>query len=151
METLPELTVEQRTQIVTAVKDNPEIGNVTAIRAAGIEGTRGQLRALIDDDLGAELREARGYGDNAIRSEIKRRAFAGPDDPASGRLLLAAAKAYLPEYRDSSRVELTGRNGGPVELVAGRFDPDQLTTEELTELRSLLEKSRRELPAGEGT
>jgi hypothetical protein len=125
------ITPAQRVAVIATIRENPEIGNVAALRAAGVAGTRGQLAQFVDDDdeLAGDIREARGYGNERIVAEITRRAIDGWDEPVfhdgeivgsvrkfDGRLLTLLAKAHVPEFRDVTRHELTGPNGGPVEV-----------------------------------
>jgi hypothetical protein len=90
------------------------------------------VRALkrADSEFADDYREARGYGDEKIRDAIAERAIDGIEECVgigkdgepimrriySDRLLGMMAKAHLPEYRDVSRLELAGANGGPVEV-----------------------------------
>lgn len=149
MEALPALTDEQRTAVIERIKADPKSGNVAALRAAGVQGTRGQLRALIDDDLAEQIREARGWSLTVVE-ESAWAVATNTEHPAWDRANARILKAYHPAFRDVSRHELTGKDGGPVELLAGRFDPDQLTLEELHQVRSLLEKATpRELERGD--
>jgi hypothetical protein len=114
---------------------------------------RHQVRALkrADSEFADDYREARGYGDERIRNEIARRAIDGVEDPItnkdgeivghrivySDRLLGMMAKAHLPEYRESRQIELTGRDGGPLEVenpdVAAAIDRFTGTIRRLTE------------------
>jgi hypothetical protein len=168
VEPLPALTDEQRQQALDVIRSAKEtgetVGNVAALRQVGVHGTRGQLRALIDDDFAHELRTARGYGNETIRAEIARRAIEGVEEDVwhngevvgkrivySDRLLSKMADAFVPEFRDVKRVELTGKDGGAIQLLAGRFDPDQLTLEELEQVRGLLDKATpKEITDGNG-
>lgn len=136
-----EITDKQRSRFLELLHADPQTGTVKALREAGVEGSRGQIRRLLneDPDLAAEAREARGYGDNTIRQEITRRAIEGVEEEVFGslgsnagtgvvgrrrvysdRLLGMMAKAYLPEYRE--KVEVTGTGGQPipVEVAGGR-------------------------------
>lgn len=116
-----EITDKQRQAFLDIVHADPTAGTAKALRQAGVKGSRGQLRRLVkdDDELAQDARDARGYGDNTIRAEIKRRAIEGVVEPVFGslggdsgsgivgekrvysdRLLGMMAKAYLPEYRE---------------------------------------------------
>lgn len=155
MDALPALTDEQRATAVQAVKEASEakqvLGDVAALRQAGVRGSRGQIRKLVDDDLKADFRAARGWSVTAaiqalytVATDISHPSF----ERANARLLKAFGG---PEFRDVSRHELTGRDGGPMQLIAGRFDPDQLTIEELETLKALAEKAKpKELGNGGG-
>jgi predicted lysophospholipase L1 biosynthesis ABC-type transport system permease subunit len=52
----PELTAEQRAELVAAIQQDPYVGHVKAARAAGIAGSAGQIRQLLADD--EEFQEA---------------------------------------------------------------------------------------------
>lgn len=144
-----ELTPAQRDKVLQVTRRNKTMGTIAIMRKAGLKGTRGQLHALVDDDFAADIREARGWNPDTVKAVL----FDVASDPTHASWQRAAAlflKAYGgPEFRDDlRRLEHTGRDGGPISLVAGQFNPDQLTTDELEELRGLLEKARRELPPG---
>lgn len=148
MEPLPALTAEQREEVCELVRADRLIGNVAAMRKAGLRGSRGQLRALIDDDFAEQLLEARGWQITKVEDAAWTVAI-DTQHPAWDRANARVLKAHHPAYRDIARHELTGRDGGPIELLAGRFDPDQLTLEELEQVRGLLEKAQpRELESG---
>jgi hypothetical protein len=131
---------EQRKRALALIrKKGREIGDVRALREAGVEGTRGQLRRLLDrdEDLVEAIAEARGRSVEVVRDEVKRRAIDGVEEPVyhqgkvvgyvtkySDRLLEMMARAHAPEYRE--RVEVSGAGGGPLELtspdLAGALD-----------------------------
>jgi hypothetical protein len=144
MDALPALTQEQRDTALNLIRqartDDTALGNVAALRQAGVEGTKGQIRNLIDDDLAEELREARGWSLVRVEDTTFKVAM-DPDHPNWDRANSRVLRAYHPAYRDISRHELTGKDGGPVQLIAGRFDPDQLTLEELETLKELAAKA----------
>lgn len=131
-----ELTGEQKAKLLELVAADRKIGTVAAAREAGVEGSRARIREAIqaDDDLVAQLEEARGRGPETIREEIRRRAIDGVEEPVfhngdvvgsvtkySDRMLAMMAKANLPEYRDETDVNIHvgGADGGPIE-VEGR-------------------------------
>lgn len=118
-------------------KHGRAIGDLKALRRAGVLGTRGQLRHLlsVDETLTDDIAAARGRDPEVIRDEIRRRAIEGVEEPVFGslgqnmgsgeigtrrvysdRLLEMMAKAHLPEYQDSVRHEVTGPGGGPLEV-----------------------------------
>jgi hypothetical protein len=125
------ITDEQRNRTLELIRDKQrEIGDIRALRTAGVAGTRGQLRSFLDSDeeFREQIAEARGRGAETIRDEIRRRAIEGVDEPVfhqgdvvghvrkySDRLLGMMAKAHLPEYRE--RVEVTGADGAPVPVT----------------------------------
>lgn len=133
-----EITRGQRDKTLRLIRKNgSRIGDIRALRRAGVLGTRGQLRQLLntDDELREEIARARGRDPEVIRDEIRRRAIEGVEEPVFGslgngmgsgeigtkrvysdRLLEMMAKAHLPEYQDSVRHEVTGPAGGPLEV-----------------------------------
>lgn len=128
----PALTPEQRTKFLELIHQDPSLGTANALRTAGVQGSRGQLKQLVrgDDELAQEAREARGYGDQAIRAEMARRAIVGVDEPVfhqgqvvgyvrkySDRLLGMMAKAHLAEYRDKVEVDF---KPAPTPIEGGR-------------------------------
>lgn len=144
----PALTDEQRRAFLDHVAANKTVGNVAALRAVGVQGTRGKLRQLVGEDLAADAREARGWS----LTKVEQTAWdvaTDPEHPAWDRANARILKAYHPAFRDAGRVELTGKDGGPIALLAGRYDLEQLTVEELEGLRALLQKARPELEAGD--
>src|SRR5205807_321553 len=97
----------------------------------------GTYRASFDD--------AREAFRDAVRDEVRRRAFEGSDpvmfegkqcsDQAgnllyrkSDRMLELLAKATCPEFRD--KTELTGEGGGPVKVLAIRYPVKAASVEE---------------------
>jgi hypothetical protein len=107
---LPELTLEEREAFLAYIRDQKDCSVRAAADAAGIK--RKQVRDLKerDPEFAAEYRDARGYGDETIRNELRRRAIEGVAEPVFGklgkvgerivysdRLLAMMAKAHLPE------------------------------------------------------
>jgi hypothetical protein len=150
VDALPALTDEQRNAVVEAIRADTKLGNVIALRQAGVEGTKGQLRALIDDELAEQIREARGW--SLVQVEQSAWSVAtDPEHPSWDRANARILKAYHPAFRDISRHELTGKDGGAIQLIAGRFDPDLWTLEELEQAKTLLEKATpKEITDGNG-
>lgn len=126
------LTTHELEKLLTVVAKEPELGNVKAMRAAGIREhyTNGALKALLDQDVIEQLREVRG-------------------EPAKKALHMVAAspwhkhwptaiRAVLPayggaEFQENHRVELVGEGGGPVVIegraVVGLADVNRLAAE----------------------
>jgi hypothetical protein len=141
MEALPALTDKQRQDALELIRADTNLGSVAALRQAGVKGSKGQIHRLIDDDLAEEMREARGWSITAAKQALYDVAV-DTDHPSWQRANALFLRSYGgPEFRDVSRHELTGRDGGPISLLAGRFDPDQLTIEELETLRALAAKA----------
>jgi hypothetical protein len=129
--TRPRLTAPKRARLLELIRAEPDVGTATACLRVGVKGSKGAIREMVlaDEELQAELAEARGRGPEQVRAEIRRRAIDGVDEPVfhngevcgqvrrySDRLLALMAKANLPEYRDTARVEVTGADGGPVSV-----------------------------------
>jgi len=149
---LVEITAEQRAAFLQTIRDSGDemIGNVAALRAVGVKGTRGQLHDLIDrEGLKEEITEAR----NRNVEKVKQAVFQVACDPSHKDFQRCAAmwlKAHGgSEWSDRMSHEITGKNGGPIALLAGRYDLEQLTVDELEGLRGLLEKARPELTVGD--
>lgn len=94
-----------------------------------------------DEDFAAAWAHAYEAGTDVLRDEARRRAVDGWDEPVyqggqlaghvrkfSDVLLIFELKRRDPSYRDNfQRVELTGVNGGPVELhAAAGYEPPTL-------------------------
>lgn len=122
---------EQLAEVLRLVEQEPNIGHALALRRAGVPGTKGQLGAYVDahPELVDDVNAARG---KRIRTEILRRAIDGVEEPVytpsgrlagsrvvySDRLLEFAARLYLEEAKQlrTGRVEVTGADGGPMEV-----------------------------------
>ncbi len=108
-----------------------ETGNVT--RAAGAIGcgrsTVYEWREA-DDDFAKAWERAMRIATYGLEDEARRRAEEGVDEPVfyqgiecgtvrkySDTLLIFLLKARDPKYREKTAMELTGANGGPVELT----------------------------------
>lgn len=110
------LSDEKRGKFLDAVKADPKIGNVAALRAAGVDGTKRDLRAMLTDDLVEDAREARGWSLIDVEQTTWDVAK-NPDHPAWDRANARVLKAYHPSFQDTARLEVTGADGGPVEIV----------------------------------
>lgn len=108
-----------------------ECGIVTqAARDAGITRQTAYKWREHDPEFAAAWDKALKIGIDALEDEAHRRAFIGVDKPVfykgtecgtvreySDMLTVFLLKAHRPEkFRENSRMELTGANGGPVEL-----------------------------------
>lgn len=139
------ITAEQRVAFLQTIADNKEtlIGNIAAARAAGIQGTRKQIHDMIErEGLKEEIFEARGRNVEKVKQALYDVAC-DPSHTGFSRASALFLKAYGgDEFRDTGRMELTGKDGGPIALLAGRYDYDQLSIEELESLKALAEKAR---------
>lgn len=159
------LTDEQRTAFLAYIEQNKSCSVREACEHVGVK--RKQVRHLkrVDDEFAADYREARGYANEHIVAEISRRAIEGWDEPVfhngeivgeirkyDGRLLTLLAKAYVPEFRDVTRLEHTGPGGGPLEVdnpdVAAALDRFTTTIGRLAERAAESRGAVRELDAG---
>lgn len=159
------LTDEQRTAFLDYVRKHKTCSVREACEQVGVK--RKQIRHLkrVDDEFAGDYREARGYANEQIVAEISRRAIEGWDEPVfhngeivgeirkfDGRLLTLLAKAYVPEFRDVTRLEHTGPGGGPVEVenpdVAAALDRFTTTIGRLAERAAESRGAVRELEPG---
>lgn len=133
----------QRKKFLVYVKrfyGKPSYSVKRAAESAGMK--RKDFRALLeaDEDFKAEYDSARGADPDTIRHTLITRALEGVEVPVfdkdgsqvgtkreySDRLLLELAKATLPEFQDIRRLELTGKDGGPIELEKWEVNVDGL-------------------------
>lgn len=107
-----------------------------AASQAGVHRNRFYELRQVDERFGQDWQDAYEAGTDVIRDEVRRRGVDGWDEPVfqrgelvghirkySDTLLLAEAKRRDPSYRDNARLEVTGRDGGPVEVAAGYQPP----------------------------
>lgn len=116
-DTQVELTDEQRTKFLEHLQADKTAGIIATLRAAGVTGSRGQLRRLYDSDvqLQEQAREARGWNINRVEG-VTWEVAVDPNHPSWDRANARLLKAYGgQQFRDQSRVELTGADGGPVQ------------------------------------
>jgi hypothetical protein len=114
-------------------------------RVAGV--SRQSVYRWLEDDEPFRLayNQSRQESDDAIRSEIYRRAIEGVPEPVfhQGRrvgsvrkfsdvLLIFLAKSRMSEFRDKQTVEHSGPDGGPIQVREGRLE--SLTDDELRRL-----------------
>lgn len=103
------LTDEQRAAFLAAIQADKTIGNTAALRQAGVEGTKGQLRSFIDDDLAEQAREARGWNIRAVEN-VDWEVALDKDHPSGDRARSRLLKAYGgQQFRDQATVEHTGQ------------------------------------------
>ena len=89
-----------------------------------------------DEKFAAQWDDAVVVGTHALEDEARRRAVDGWDEPVyQGGKLVGQVHKYDsgliqfllrkrdPSYRDNARLEVTGANGGPVEVAAGYQPP----------------------------
>lgn len=127
--------LEAREAFLGRVRADKHAGLRELIRPLGYH--RRDVTALLEADqvFEEDYLEARGYDDDALRTELARRAIDGGSD----RLLEFEAKMRLPEGQALQRHRLDGQ----LTVTAAPFiDVSRLTLEELELLRGLLEKAR---------
>ena len=98
------VTDAQREKLLEIVKDNPTVGTVTAGRQAGIAGTKGEIRQMLEP-FADEIREARGWS----LEKVEQTAWTVAQDtehPAWDRANARILKAYHPAFRDKTDVNL---------------------------------------------
>lgn len=122
------LTPEKLTAFCAALAETCNVG--LACRAVGISRQIAYVWRRNDPDFAAAWAEAMKVGLSALEDEAHRRAFEGVDEPVfyaggecgtvrkySDTLAIFLLKAHDPaKYRENSRMELTGADGGPVQL-----------------------------------
>lgn len=99
-----------------------------AARAAGVHRTTVYTWLEKDEAFSLAYHQAKEDAKDVLRAEIYRRAHDGVEEPVyqsgvlagtvkkySDTLLIFHSKALMPEYREKSSVELTGKDGGPLE------------------------------------
>ena len=107
-----------------------EVGTIThAAQLAGVLRTA-HYNWMNDPEYVERFREAEKQACDRLEQEIRRRAVSGVDEPVfyqgkecgtvkkySDTLLIFLAKGAMPQkYRDNVKMELTGQNGGGVEV-----------------------------------
>ena len=105
-----EITAEQRARYLEIVKANPNIGNVVALRQAGVLGTKRDLRALVqaDSELDLAAMEARGWSVEHAENVLYTVAT-DPTHPAWDRANSRFLRAYAAHrYNDRLQVEHAG-------------------------------------------
>jgi len=146
---------EWRDAFIDAIRETGVVRH--ALRIAGVaRSTAYDLRAA-DPGFAAEWADAVEDFKDVVEAELLRRAVTGTDKPVfqggvevgaireySDTLLLAYLNAHAMDrgYVRQSRMELTGRDGGPLAIAASA---DGLERAERIELRDMLraEKARR--------
>lgn len=118
-----EVTEKQWNQFLDLLRQNPQLGHVTALRQVGVEGTRGQLNAWLNDpehDRDEEIAEAKGYSHNDIRLALRKLGIDGVDEPVfQGGQQVGTKRVYavaalnkladmrLPEAKNQRAVDIT--------------------------------------------
>lgn len=122
------LTPEKLTAFCAALAETCNVGKACA--AVGISRQTAYDWREDDPAFAERWKRAMRAGLTVLEDEMHRRAIDGTDEPVyhqgeqcgtvrkySDTLAIFLAKAHDPEkYRENSRMELTGANGGPVEV-----------------------------------
>lgn len=123
------LTPEVREQFLDALREIPNV--VRAARKVGVSRRYMYDVYEAEPDFAKRWDDAIAEGVESIEAEMHRRAYEGyPGRPVvsngailsevveySDTLAIFLAKAHAPEkYREASKLELTGRDGGPVQI-----------------------------------
>jgi hypothetical protein len=122
------LTPEKLTAFCAALAETCNVGRACA--AVGISRQTAYVWREGDADFAKAWEQALKAGLTALEDEAHRRAFEGTEEPVfhqgsecgsvrkySDTLAIFLLKAHAPEkYRENTRMELTGANGGPVQL-----------------------------------
>jgi len=108
-----------------------EVGTVThAAELAGVSRNSHYMWMQDDPEYPEKFREAEKQACDRLEQEVRRRAVSGVDEPVfyqgkecgtvrkySDTLLIFATKGAMPQkYRENVSMELTGADGGPVEV-----------------------------------
>lgn len=117
---MPDITItdKQRQKFLKILADDHHQGVILALRAAGVEGSKGQLRRLYETDvsLADEAMNARGWNVNRVEGVAWEVAI-DKTHPAWNYANTRLLKAYGgPQFRDQTALELTGKDGGPMEV-----------------------------------
>jgi hypothetical protein len=122
-------TPEKREKFLAALAETPNVSR--ACLAACISKTAAFTWRKVDPDFAAAWEEALKVGVTALEEEVHRRAFEGYDEPVyyqgatcgvmrkySDTLAIFLLKSHNPaKYRENTRMELTGADGGPVQVT----------------------------------
>lgn len=124
-----------------------------AAEAAGVDRGSHYFWYKSDEEYKAAFAVAEELACRELENEAVRRATEGVDEPVfhqgkecgkvkrySDTLLIFLMKGAMPQkYRDNASLQLTGPRGGAIE-VSNQFDLKGATTEDLVQMKSLLEK-----------
>lgn len=167
-------TLEERETFLEALGAGWSVAH--AAKRAGVTRQRFYDLRDADQDFAGQWEQALEEGLEALVDEVRRRAVEGWEEPIyqkgelvghvrrySDNLLMFLTKQRDPSFRENARIEVTGRDGGPVELQAGYTpttlaDVVQLAGElgvleqlgyQRAEQGDVIDGEARELPAGE--
>lgn len=113
------MTQAQRAKILKALADKPMMGNKLAFAQAGVRMTKAQIAATLeaDPEFADDLAIARGVDPDILEFPLVLVAK-DPDHkhwPTAIRLVM---QARHPSYGDKTKVELSGPDGGPMEVTS---------------------------------
>ncbi len=144
-------TPESREKFLASLRTTPNV--TVAARAAGISRRRAYQVREAEPEFAQAWDDAIEEGVDMLEAELHRRGYEGVDKPVtfqgkitdtfkeySDTLAVFLMKAHRPEkYRERSNVEMTGKDGGPIEVT------DQQAA---AKLASILEAARQRREAG---
>lgn len=109
------LPPEQRTAYLEALRNDPKLGDVPALRSVGVQGTSGELRRIVrdDPDLHEDAWVARGW---EVLPAISALATVATDTEHRAWNQANERWLKLRGFRDPQQVELTGADGGPLAI-----------------------------------
>lgn len=149
MPALPALTSEQRAAFLALLAAQPALGNIAALRQVGIvrpdspdPPSRGQLRKLLDDDLEADAREARGWS-LAKAEDVLYKVAIDSKHKDWARAIAIFLKASSGRYHESVQVQ----HAGQVEV--DNHDVADAIERFTSAVVRLAERGRAELASGE--
>lgn len=132
----PAVTRPMRDEFLAALSVGWSVAH--AAKEAGTSRQRMYELRAADDAFAAAWDDALASGTEALIDEVRRRATDGVEEPVfqggklvghvrrySDILLMFLVKQRDPSFRENHRVEVTGRDGGPVEVQAG-YEPPTL-------------------------
>lgn len=133
------LTKRQKEEFLEHVRE----GDDRPTAAAKVRSTARAFRALCTHDplFEAAYEEARTYHETTLKERLGTTIWECALDPSPkrDRIRMWLGERMLPGFARPHQVELTGRDGGPLEHRL--FDPTKLSLPELEELESLLVKA----------
>ena len=114
---------------------------MVAAKMAGIHRTTVYVWLETDEDFSFAYNQAKEDAKDTLRAEIYRRGKEGWDEPVyqmgylagkvrkySDTLLIFHAKMLMAEYRDKQQLEVTGKDGGPIQVNHSKLSDEELAT-----------------------
>jgi hypothetical protein len=108
-----------------------------AVQGVGVSSATVYSARKSDPDFAAAWDDVIEFGTDELIAEGRRRAYEGVDEPVfhqgrvvghkkrfSDQLLMFLVKANRPEYRDNKALELSGKEGGPIQIAVIQDEAD---------------------------